>query len=353
MREIIELRVQEEYARIYLRPDEGRVLGDPEINRIVGPSVRLLFLNTSDPRYREIEAITKRIWSEENKYFFHGWDIRRQYTRQELAAATAFKLEITACFEPVGEACGTEYDDASACQMCGAGRLQTSDLRLDLRKAPKNKDIARTIADEWIISQRLAELLVDSGMTGFELKSVRHKARYADDPYILSNYPSGRELLKLAERLDLRPPEWSFYVWLNRHEQSYLLGHVQTEVIADKERKSQNRTTTLPVWHHLIVTADRVQVAPKTVFGLAPFEEDVRENYRCPLGHVLGLNLLSELHITRYSWDGSDISVTQQLVGCRRGVLVPRPMIIISPRLYRLLHEHKIRGHKIEVAHLE
>ncbi|HET6239997.1 MAG TPA: hypothetical protein VFE41_34310 [Acetobacteraceae bacterium] len=60
--------------------------------------------------------------------------------------------------------------------------MQVPDLVLDLRKAPKTADIASTIAGEWIVSQRLAEILLSSGLTGFELRPARHRARYEDDP---------------------------------------------------------------------------------------------------------------------------------------------------------------------------
>ena len=48
-----------------------------------------------------------------------------------------------------------------------------------------HNEVWRTInaidADEWIVSQRLAELLVETNMAGFELRPVRHKARYQED----------------------------------------------------------------------------------------------------------------------------------------------------------------------------
>ena len=40
---------------------------------------------------------------------------------------------------------------------------------------------AQTIADEWIVSQRLAELLTREKMTGFELRPIRHSASLGDD----------------------------------------------------------------------------------------------------------------------------------------------------------------------------
>jgi hypothetical protein len=117
--------------------------------------------------------------------------IRRRYSRNDLAAADAFSLAILGGFEPPGELCGTVYDEASACPRCGAGVIQVSGLRLDLRKAPRNKDIARTIADEWIVSQRLAKLMTHAGLSEFALYPVQHVARYEDDPIDLSTLPTG------------------------------------------------------------------------------------------------------------------------------------------------------------------
>src|SRR5262249_22702448 len=157
-----------------------------------------------------------------NRSGLHAW-YERSYTRAELARARLFQLRINAVFEPAGEQCGTAYDDSTACQHCGAGRRQVSDLILDLRKVPTTKDIARTIADEWIVSQRFAQLLLDAEISGFELRPVRHKAHYEDDPISLKNYRSGRQLLAKAEAEGSPHPTWAFWVWLNRPEQRDLL----------------------------------------------------------------------------------------------------------------------------------
>ncbi len=70
------------------------------------------------------------------------------------------------------------------------------------------------------------------------------------------------------------------------------------------------------------------------------------------MGHVSGLNLLSEVWVPRAAWDGSDIVCTKDLVGVRRGVPVPAPLLLISPRLWRLLEVEQIKGYEVEVAHL-
>jgi hypothetical protein len=249
--------------------------------------------------------------------------------------------------------CGTVYDDSTACPHCGAGRTQVSDLILDLRKAPRNRDLACTIADEWIVSQRLAELLVDAEMTGFELRPVRHKERYQDDPIDLTKVPAGRELLRLAEEAGLTPAttNWEFVVWLNRPEQRELADRATEEHAELLELRDRRRPKPVPVWYQLVVTSTPVPTVAPTRFGIDPFDEDPDGLYRCPSGHVSGLNLLSELWVSRVAWDGSDVVRTENMVGTRRGLLVPISLLPISPRLWRLLRIEKVKGYKVEVAH--
>ena len=95
-------------------------------------------------------------------------------------------------------------------------------------------------------------------------------------------------------------------------------------------------------------------VAPQTRFGVAPFDEDEKGEYRCPKGHVLGLNLLSEVWVKREDWDGADVCATKQWVGYRSrngGAFRPHPLLLVSQRLRRLLGELKAKGFELEVAH--
>jgi len=350
---MVEFRVQEEHARPFLRPDDGTVLGDPEINALFGPLVRKLVLDVSDPRYAEVGAIAKRMFEEEDDYFYHGWDIHRYYSTQEIESAELLEMIPTSMFEPDGESCGTVYDYSDACPLCGAGRVQKSDLILDLRKAPKTRDIAATIGSELIVSQKMAELFADHNVTGVNLRPVRHKARYIDDAFDFTRYAQGREILRLAQEAGYPHPDWSFTVWINRPEQADLLAKFDEERIASAERRASNRGSTLPVWYQVVVDSHPVSITDATEFGVKPFIYDPRDDTRCPLGHVLGLSILSELYLERSSWNGSDFNSTRQLVGVRRGALVPRPFILISQRLNRLLKKIKLKGYKVEVAHLD
>jgi len=348
VKEYVDFRIPEEDAQLFLGPNIGKQLGQPPL----GPTVRSVKIAVDDPLYRRIGEIDRQRRARGERPFFLGWDIEYRYSHKELEAAELFHMLITAAFEPAGEQCGTVYDESTACPICGAGRTQVSDLILDLRKVPKGKDIARTIADEWIVSQRLAELLLDGGMTGFELRPVRHKARYEDEPVDLTKVPSGRELLRQAEEAGLRDGTWDFYVWLNRPEQRELAERARQEHAELLERRAGRRAKPLPVWYQLIVTSAPVPTVPPTRFGINPFDEDPEGQCRCPLGHGSGLNLLSEVWIPRAAWDGSDIVRSQNLVGTRGGLLVPRPLLFISPRLRRLLEREKVRGYQVEVAHL-
>lgn len=105
-------------------------------------------------------------------------------------------------------------------------------------------------------------------------------------------------------------------------------------------------------WRQLTITSAPVDIVPPTLIGTTLFDLDEQGKFRCPQGHVLGLGLLSEAWIRRESYDGSDLVRTRQLTGLRRGVLHPRPVILFSPKLYRLLRELKVGRLVVEVAHL-
>src|SRR5580693_3869914 len=180
MQETLELRILEKHFGEPFRPNEGKLLPSNLVRRVILP--------TEDPRWPEIIEL-QEFWRRRGSLLFTDCTYHRQYSETELRAAECFQLDITAVFEPVGESCGTVYDESCACphvfsegqQTCGVGGKQVSDLFLDFRKIPRKKDIARTIADEWIVSQRLAELMIDAKLSGFELSPARHKARFRDD----------------------------------------------------------------------------------------------------------------------------------------------------------------------------
>jgi hypothetical protein len=282
MRATIEFRLSERKARQYLEPEDGEVLGG---------DTRKLVLGLDDPRVAKVERL-EREHRAQGAHFFTSWNIRRRYTHKELEEAELLHLRPKATFEPAGESCGTEYDDAAGCPHCAVGARQLNELRLEPGSLPRGKDLAWTIAsNEVIVSARLAEAMRTHEMTGARFLPVLRKGG--------------------------RGP--------------------------------------LDGWYQLEVTSRPLGVAPMTRFGLDPFDPDEQGQYRCPLGHVAGLNILSELSVVREDWDGADLCATKQWLGYRGldgGVLRPSPLLLVSQRLRRLLVESRARGFTLEVAHL-
>lgn len=343
MRETYEFRVDADFS--------SRLFGHDECKDIGSQIVHLVEVASDDPRLSKIGEMQRLIKEEFNRSFFYGWHIKRQYSKHEIENANLLSLWILSVFEPAGEMCGTQYDEVTACPECGSGAIQTSDLRLDLRKAPRGKEIACTIADEVVVSQRLAELMLDAGLTGFELRPVRHKARYEDDPLDLHKVPAGREILRKAEAENFPHPTGEFYVWLNRAENHDLLIKAQAEYVSLRNKK-MNKGKPLPVWYQFIPTSAEAEIVPPTRIGINPFDEDPKGEYRCSRGDLIGLNLLSEVSIAKASYNGADVTASCQFIGVRRGLLRPRRIILISPKMYRLLESENVKGVKTEIVHI-
>lgn len=338
---MLELRINEKFASLVFDPTEGKRLGD---------SVRQVIVPSSDPRIPRIASLQKELRGERGEPLFFGWDYKRRYAKAELDTAALFHLFVTSVFQPAAEECGTTYDESAACPVCGAGRTQSSDLRLDLRRVPKRTDISRTIAHEIVVSQRLAEILVDSDIKGMELRPIVHSAKYANDAIDITKYSSGRALIRAADNLGVLYPSDIFWIWLNRPEQRRAYNEVLEEYAHTMQLKAPKEVS---AYYHLLVVSPPSELHASTLVGNGPFDADVDGRYRCPLGHTVGLNILSEVTITRPSWDVDyDFACTRQMIGVHRGLLRPRPLLLISPRLQRLLCEQKIKGYSLEVAHL-
>ncbi|MEY2493794.1 MAG: hypothetical protein QOJ45_286 [Verrucomicrobiota bacterium] len=281
MTETFEFRVVEEFADQLFRPDEGK--------KLKAGGVRLVRIAGDDPRLPEVGRIQERLNREQDRSFFHGWDIIRTYSKADLETALLFQMKITSMFEPAGEECGTKYDASTACPRCGAGAKQFTPLFLQVNRIPKGKDISSTIAGEVVISRRMADALDRHGITGAEMLPIR------------SNPSSSAES---------------------------------------------------PDWFQLQCSHASAEIAAPTHVGLEPFLDDEKDECRCAIGDLLGLNLLSEVSIKSDSRGDADIICSRQFIGVRRGLLRPERAILVSPKVRRLIESEKLKGVKIEVAHL-
>ncbi len=289
MKESFEFRVREKYAGRLFAPNEGKKLGWTKQFGDKFVTVRKVELSADDPKFKRVCELNDLIKKDGTDYFFAGWDIHRRYTAEDFEKAELFLIHHISTFEPAGEECGTQYDESTACKHCQAGASQVTPLFLDWKRIPKSKDIARTIAGEIVVSRRLMELFDRHSITGAKFLPIRHRPASS------------------AESKD---------------------------------------------WFQFVAESSDAVIAAPTKTGIHPFDEDMAGECRCPLKDLIGLNRLSEVWISRSSYNGSDIVASRQFIGVRRGLLRPERLLFVSPKLRQLIEKEKVKGCKLEVAHL-
>ena len=302
MKEFCEFRVQEQHASRLFAPCEGKKLGWTKLFGDKFVTVRKVELSVDDPKFKRVGELEALIKKEPHGFFFAGWNLYRRYTTEEIRAAEIFQLRNAPAFEPTGEECGTVYDETVACPACGAGRKQVSPLRLNLRKISKTKDLARTVANEWVVSQRLVNALVDANISGIEFQPVRHQLNsLVDEPMELEKTAAGREIIQSAADAGIELHSAKFYFWINRKEQREIVNAANKEFLELLQKKDTRRTSLLPCWYQMVVKSKPVKIAQSTKTGINPFDEDIAGKYRCRFGHTAGFSLLSELYVERNS----------------------------------------------------
>lgn len=304
MKECFDIRADEDWAEREFGDQIGtpmsfvRATGnaaiDEELRRRFPPTTRRIRINNTDPMW---PVVRDRILDSHlrGEHPYSTILVTRKYSAKELSDSDRFQLILTRMFEPCGVDKGTVYDDSAACPKCGFGRVQRSPLRLNLRKVPKGVELAFTIArSEWIVSQRLAELMTRQSvasqdrLTGFRLEPVEHRGA--------------------------RPPEQK--------------------------------------WYQLIVTGSAGHTVPPTRFGIDYLRGDPEGRFVCSEHNLSGLNLASEVYLDRRSVEDVDLAITTDREGMFGGVLMPTPVLVASPRFYRMLRTNGIQGYRVEVAHL-
>jgi hypothetical protein len=277
-----------EIAEFRIVERNADLLFDEKFGRKLGGIARKVQVDTSSPLFNRVGELQNKL-NARGDSFFLGWQIHRKYTNTELEAARLLHLTVTAAFEPTGEECGTVYDDHTACRYCGAGAKRVGPLILNLRRIPKGKDFCKTIGGELIVSSRAAELIVDKGLRGAILQPV-----------------------------------------------------------VDFKYKSES----VGNWFEFSADNDLVTMVPPTRFGNDPFDDDERGEYRCPLGHLAGLALLSEVSVSAMDLGDNDFFETRQFVGVRRGLLRPEKVILISQKAFQAFSAAQLTGYNIEVANV-
>jgi hypothetical protein len=270
--------------------DFAHLMFTPEDGQRLGDSVRKVTLPIDDPRFQRVGELQAYVQKEHDRLFFFSWRVLRKYSAVELDHPGVINLHVTTRFEPTGEECGTAHDDSCGCAVCGAGAPQVTPLILALSRIPRLGDFASSIAGEVIVRKRVVDLFEAEGITGAAFHPV----------------VNGRA----------------------RGEPS-------------------------PDWFQLLPGESNVQVASRTRCGIDPFDPDPGGRYRCPFGHLLGLNVISEVYLDSTLRSSADFFASERFVGARRGLLRPERLLFASPRLARLINRERLSGVALQVAHWE
>jgi hypothetical protein len=274
MKEIIELRINIDYANLLFQEFEGKKIGS---------SIKVIEITKDDPRYQQIPLIAEEVKRKYDRTFFYGWKIKRKYSKKVIENAELLQLKIKSIFEPTGEECGTIFDESESCDICGANRIQISPLILKKGTIPK-KDIAKTIGGEVIVSDRFLNAVKRRNLKG----------------------------------LKLSPTNLNKYYQLN--------------------------------------TDAQIELTLDTVSGINIFDlssSDEGEIYKCPMGHTIGLNLLSEAYVLKNELiANNDFIKSKQKIGVKRGLLRPEPIYFCSQAFRLMIEEEKLRGFEFEAVNI-
>jgi len=105
-----------------------------------------------------------------------------------------------------------------------------------------------------------------------------------------------------------------------------------------------------------LLSDELVELSYETIAGVNPFDlskSNENEIYQCPLGHTIGLNILSEPYVRdTLEIKKSDFIASKQKIGVKRGLLRPMPINFCSQDFRRMVVEEKLSGFNFEIARI-
>ena len=117
------------------------------------------------------------------------------------------------------------------------------------------------------------------------------------------------------------------------------------------EVRTRSNTNT-EEWFQLVVNSSDAIVSAQTLIGIDPFDQDSKGEYRCPLGDLVGLNLLSGVSIAASSGGDADIFASKHFIGWRSGLLRPERLIFISAKVRNLMLAERLKPVGNEIVEL-
>lgn len=109
--------------------------------------------------------------------------------------------------------------------------------------------------------------------------------------------------------------------------------------------------------YYQLVATSEIELSQSTVAGINIFDLSTSsegEIYKCPKGHTIGLNLLSEAYVLNSpSISECDFFVSKQKIGVKRGLLRPEPIYFCSQAFREMAEEEKLIGFEFEIVKIE
>lgn len=109
--------------------------------------------------------------------------------------------------------------------------------------------------------------------------------------------------------------------------------------------------------YYQLVAENEIDLSQNTVAGINPFDLSTSsegEIYKCPEGHTIGLNLISEPYVLGSpDIQNNDFLASKQMIGVNRGLLKPEPLYFCSQDFKRMVDEEKLKGIEFELTHIE
>jgi hypothetical protein len=103
-------------------------------------------------------------------------------------------------------------------------------------------------------------------------------------------------------------------------------------------------------------TDAQIELNTYTVSGINVFDlssSNEGEIYKCPKGHTIGLNLISEAYVLKNELiANNDFIKSKQKIGVKRGLLRPEPIYFCSQAFRLMVEEEKLSGFEFEVAQI-
>lgn len=150
-------------------------------------------------------------------------------------------------------------DESAGCPECGAGGRQVGNLIVDASKLPKNAGFCRLLSGSILISSIVLQELEKHSLDGVAFLSVY----------------------------------------------------------------DVNSRAVVPGWRQLECLRPSIRIVPPTRTGNDPFDPDIGNNFRCSLGHIVGLNILSELSFRKVLALQSDVMFSENFSEDLRALYAP------------------------------